>query len=148
MSRSGYSGDCDNWDLIRWRGAVNSAIRGKRGQALLKEMEAALLALPTKELCHYDFANVESMQVCALGAVELKRRMDAGKHLYQALVEIAKEFPEGTEADSVADHFGIADAMAKEITYINDEGYVEGPRHRYETVLRWVRENIKKQESK
>ena len=22
MSRSGYSDDCDQWDLIRWRGAV------------------------------------------------------------------------------------------------------------------------------
>lgn len=33
MSRSGYSEDLDMWDLIRWRGAVKSALRGKRGQA-------------------------------------------------------------------------------------------------------------------
>jgi len=47
MSRSGYSDDCDDqWSLICWRGAVKSAIRGKRGQAFLKEMLAALDALP------------------------------------------------------------------------------------------------------
>lgn len=32
MSRCGYSDDYDQWALIRWRGAVESAIRGKRGQ--------------------------------------------------------------------------------------------------------------------
>jgi len=38
MSRSGYSDDCDVWALIRWRGAVKSAIRGARGQAMLREL--------------------------------------------------------------------------------------------------------------
>ena len=38
MSRSGYSDDLDNWDLIRWRGQVSSAIRGKRGQGFLREL--------------------------------------------------------------------------------------------------------------
>ena len=31
MSRSGYEDGLEMWDLIRWRGAVASAIRGKRG---------------------------------------------------------------------------------------------------------------------
>ncbi len=35
MSRSGYSDDCEQGDLIRWRAAVNSAIRGKRIDAAL-----------------------------------------------------------------------------------------------------------------
>lgn len=46
MSRSGYSDDIDQWDLICWRGAVASAIRGKRGQAFLLEMWKAMTALP------------------------------------------------------------------------------------------------------
>jgi hypothetical protein len=41
MSRSGYSDDCDGWALIRWRGAVNSAIKGRRGQQALREIVAA-----------------------------------------------------------------------------------------------------------
>ena len=46
MSRHGYSDDCDNeWRAIMWSGAVKSAIKGKRGQAFLKELLAALDAL-------------------------------------------------------------------------------------------------------
>ena len=55
MSRSGYvdADDCDEgeqWRHIRWRGAIKSAIRGKRGQAFLREMLDALDALPQKRL--------------------------------------------------------------------------------------------------
>lgn len=46
MSRSGYSDDCDDpLQEGRWRAAVNSAIRGKRGQAFLREALAALVAV-------------------------------------------------------------------------------------------------------
>ena len=44
MSRSGYGddyGDDDPLAIGRWRGAVNSAIRGKRGQQTLREILAA-----------------------------------------------------------------------------------------------------------
>ncbi len=146
MSRSGYSEDLDNWALIRWRGAVESAIRGKRGQAILKELEAALLALPVKKLCKNDFADPESETVCALGAVALKRKIAQGKEMSVAIKEIATEFPEGCEAKEVAGEFNIADALAKEITYINDEWGPWGctPEQRYQEVLAWVRENIEK----
>ena len=47
MSRSGYSDDIDdNWAHIMWRGRVASSIRGKRGQAMLRELLAALDAMP------------------------------------------------------------------------------------------------------
>lgn len=146
MSRSGYSEDLDNWALIRWRGAVTAAIRGKRGQALLKEMEAALLALPEKVLCSGDFARAAEGEVCALGSVALKRKMDNGKSVAEALQELEKEFPDGTAAEEVNVEFGIAEAMAKEITYVNDEHgpYQCTPAQRYEVVLEWVREHIKK----
>ena len=45
MSRSGYTDDYDDgyeWANIRWRGAVKSAIRGKRGQATLKAILDAM----------------------------------------------------------------------------------------------------------
>jgi hypothetical protein len=146
MSRSGYHDDLDHWALIRWRGAVASAIRGKRGQAILKELEAALVALPEKKLCKNDFADPESETVCALGAVALKRKIEQGKDRTSAFKEIAQEFPEGCEAEEVAGDFDIADALAKEITYINDEWGPWGctPEQRYEEVLKWVREQIKK----
>lgn len=143
MSRSGYSEDLDNWALIRWRGAVAAAIKGKRGQALLKEMEAALLALPEKRLCS-GWHDAPSGEVCALGAVALKRKMDKGKHRVEAFAELEREFNEDVAANEVGGEFGIADAMAQEITYVNDEQgpYDATPEQRYEYMLKWVRENI------
>lgn len=65
MSRSGYSDECDDWQLIMWRGAVASSMRGRRGQAFLKETLAALDALPEKKLIDYDLEREGA--VCALG---------------------------------------------------------------------------------
>lgn len=144
MSRSGYRDDLDQWDLIRWRGAVASAIRGKRGQALLKELEAALLTLPEKKLCAYAVAEPEGGQVCALGAVLLKRRLDKGMALKAALEEIDRDYPEGEEAERFQPEVDVAEALLKEIVYINDEDYAfSTPEKRYEGVLSWVRQKIK-----
>ena len=74
MTRSGYSDDCDNWQLIRWRGAVASAIRGKHGQALLREMAAAMDAMPVRELITETLAADGSY--CALGVVGAARGID------------------------------------------------------------------------
>ena len=41
MSRSGYTDGFEMWSVIRWRGAVASAIRGQRGQRLLRDLLAA-----------------------------------------------------------------------------------------------------------
>ena len=94
MSRSGYVDDVDdNWDLIRWRGAVKSALRGKRGQAFLKEMIEALDALPEKMLIG-NTLEADGM-VCAMGAVGLKRGVDMAKidpeereHLAEAVARL------------------------------------------------------------
>ncbi len=50
MSRSGYVDDIDNLALINWRGAVKSAIQGKRGQAFLRALVDALDAMPETSL--------------------------------------------------------------------------------------------------
>jgi hypothetical protein len=135
VSRSGYSDDfCGNeWDLIRWRGAVNSAIKGRRGQAFLKELRAALEAMPGKRLV----ANKLEVggEVCTLGAVGKARG-----------VEMAKIDPE--DRSTVAGTFGIAEAMAAEIMFENDEWGAwrnddETPEHRYERMLKWVVSQIK-----
>lgn len=108
MSRSGYSEDCDdNWALIRWRGAVASAIRGKRGQAFLREALAALDAMPVKELAADSLAN-HAGQFCTLGAVGAARG-----------VELAKL--EEQDRDVIAAAFGIPEALAAEIMFENDE---------------------------
>lgn len=134
MSRSGYRDDIDQWDLIRWRGAVKSAIRGKRGQQALREIAAALDSLPVKELAAESFVTAEG-EYCTLGALGRARGLD-----------MAPIDPEDREG--IAQTFGIAEALAAEIMYLNDDAidawkYVEvetvGPLRRYEQRTRWVR---------
>lgn len=75
MSRSGYTDDGDNWELIKWRGQVASAIRGKRGQAFLRELRDALDALPEKKLCYHELQRKDGA-CCAIGAVGRARGID------------------------------------------------------------------------
>jgi hypothetical protein len=123
MPRSGYSDDCDGWQLICWRGAVASAIRGKRGQAFLKEMLAALDELADKRLIEGDLE--AGGEVCALGSVGAKRGIDmAGLDSY--------------ERDVVARVFAIPESLAAEIMEINDSGWRVTPELRWQRVRDWV----------
>ena len=110
MNRSNYSDDCDGWALIRWRGAVNAAIRGKRGQALLREMLKALDAMPKKELYPGNFKTPEG-EFCALGVL--------GNAKGIRLDDLGDE--SDCEPEFVGQRFGIAKALAAEIMYLNDE---------------------------
>jgi hypothetical protein len=68
MSRSGYTDDVEySWRSIMWRGRVVSAIRGKRGQALLRDLLAALDAMPDKRLYPNNFATAEGELVDGRG---------------------------------------------------------------------------------
>jgi len=129
MSRAGYTEDCDGWDLIRWRGAVESAIKGRRGQQLLRELLAALDAMPVKRLIAGELE--KDGEVCGLGCLGRVKSID-----------MSGIDPE--DYDRVAETFGIAPAMAREIEYINDErGMNMTPEKRWEIVRRWVAEHIR-----
>lgn len=130
MSRSGYSSDLDNWDLIRWRGRVASAMRGKRGQRLLLDMLAALDALPNKRLIAGDFER--DGEYCALGALGHMKHMD--------LSTVDPEEPE-----EVAAAFDIATPLAQEVVFMNDEAgfYNETPEQRYSRMREWLVKHIK-----
>ena len=143
MSRSGYTEDFDDDDplaLGRWRAAVSSAIRGKRGQSFLVDLLAALDALPQKRLVKNELSEppviidgvvADEGGVCALGAVGRVRKMDLDSF-------------DPYDIETVSDAFNIADAMAREITWINDEGgnYRETPEQRFERVRKWVVDSI------
>jgi hypothetical protein len=144
MSRSGYSEDCDNVQL--WRTAVARATYGKRGQALLRDMLAALDALPVKRLTRGELVTADG-ECCALGAVAIARSMD-----------VSDLDPD--ERGDVALAFDIAPALAAEIAYENDERgagqygnydaqgrYVppqgETPEKRWERMRAWVAAQLK-----
>jgi len=130
MSRSGYSDDCGGWDLICWRGAVKSALKGKRGQAFLIELRDAMDAMPAKRLIA-DSLEAEG-EFCTIGVVGAKRGVD------MAVLD-----PDDREA--VGEAFGISPAMASEIVFMNDEGswQAETPEQRWVRMRKWVESNIK-----
>jgi hypothetical protein len=130
MSRSGYSDDYDNWQQICYRGAVKQAINGRRGQGFLKEMLLALDALPEKRLIVGELE--ERGCVCAIGAVGQARGIDMGRI-------------EPEDSEQVARIFGIADSLAREIVFENDEGSwrTETPEERFARMRQWVVSKIK-----
>lgn len=124
MSRSGYSDDCCGRELSLWRGAVERAIKGKRGQAFLREALAALDAMPEKRLTTDSLHEPATGEFCTLGVVGAARGMDMTP-LEQA------------ERDDVARGFDIAEALAAEIMFENDE---RGPwREKESPEARWLR---------
>lgn len=148
MSRHGYQDDIDD-PLVygRWAGRVASAMRGKRGRKLLEELEAALLALPEKKLIAGAFAVPEDgCAVCALGAVAVSRKMQTGLSREDATKAVAAEWPVDDDecGDLAAAAFDIAEPMAREIMYWNDEIYSNNPAGRYQYVLRSVQSALRK----
>ena len=144
MSRSGYRIDCDDPLAIgRWRAQVKSAIRGKRGQAFLRELAAAMDAMPVKELIAEELINEEG-ECCTIGVVCKARGID-----------VSKVDPEDWK--TVGDVVGIAGALAAEIEYENDEcGYrysktpdgksvwgQETPAERWQRMRKWVESKLK-----
>lgn len=143
MSRSGYVDDCDldNWAMIKWRGQVASAIRGKRGQKLLTDLLAALDAMPEKALIAHEL-ETKNGDVCALGALGKARGID-----------MQKLDPE--EPEEVAAAFGIAPQLAQEIVSMNDD-HLDSvwneatkrydditPEQRWERMRAWVASQVK-----
>ncbi len=110
MSRHGYvEGDDydDNFGAVRWMGTVARTLRGKRGQAFLRELAAAMDAMPEKELVAQELQ--ADGQYCAIGTVGAARGID--------MSEIDPD-----DYDAVAKVFGISATLVREIEYHNDEG--------------------------
>lgn len=139
MSRSGYSDDCEGLNL--WRGAVNRAIKGKRGQHMLRELLAALDAMPEKTLAADSLVTAEG-EYCTLGALGAARGLD--------LRSIDPE-----DSDAVACAFGVAPALVREVVYENDESedgchcvagkwtyQAETPAERWTRMRKWVEKQI------
>lgn len=134
MSRSGYVDDMDDiLELGRYRGQVKSAIRGKRGQAFLRELADAMDAMSEKILITGELINAEG-DCCVIGVVCKSRGLDVS--------DVDVEEPE-----QVGELVGIACQMAAEIEYENDEGswLSETPQQRWKRMRRWVERHLKKE---
>ena len=130
MSRSGYydDGDLEQWPSICWRGAVASAIKGKRGQSFLLEMWKAMQSLPERKLIAGELE--ADGAVCAIGSVGKARGMDMSKI-------------DPGDHEAVASAFGIPHSLACEIMFINDDSIGDDPAKRFAEVKQWIEENLR-----
>lgn len=135
MSRSGYNDDCGGWELNLWRGAVASAIKGKRGQAFLRELLFALEGMSDKRLIAHELQDEEG-QVCAIGRV--------GQARGTPMSDL-----DPTYSDAIAKRFGVAEALVKELEFINDDDFGferyhgrDTPEDRWRRVHAWVKAHI------
>lgn len=134
MSRSGYTDDFDEeTPLALYRQAVHRATTGYRGQHLLKKLRDALDAMPIKRLIA---GNIKDESVCALGA------LDPNAPKYDE-----DEFDDFDHPRKLAEHFNIAQALASEIVYMNDEWNdwrtpSETPEARWIRMRAWVEKQI------
>lgn len=129
MSRANYHEDIDSQELAMWRGQVASAIRGKRGQKLLRDMRDALDAMTDKRLIAGDLVTSDG-ECCAIGSVAIARNLD--------VKNIDPEAPE-----EVAEAFDVAEQLVREIAYENDECAPSDPAKRWEWMRKWVERQIK-----
>jgi hypothetical protein len=147
MSRSCYSddyGDDFPGQLALYRANVSRSIKSRTGQARLRELRDALLALPTKALEAETFAEGagEAPRVCALGAWALAKCGD----IEQAHAMVPSDADDHETADLFESH-GWPRLVVLDAIYMNDEGgdYKETPAERYARVLGWVERQIVQQ---
>jgi len=120
--------------MICWRGAVTRAIKGKRGQVFLRELLAALDAMPEKALISSQLRD-EQGDVCALGAACAKKEVDP----------TAFDVEDEDHHDPLGRALGIAPALVAEIEYVNDDSDYrreQDPFNRYARVRKWVEQHI------
>lgn len=147
MSRSGYTDDCDGSELAMWRGQVASAIRGKRGQALLRDFVTALDAMPDKRLGRGALTDEDGC-MCSLGVVADARGLDMADVTFDGGLEDWGEDGPSIGHKAFADRFDVASQLTKEIMFWNDEGgayFTETPEQRWSRMRRWAVSNLPKE---
>lgn len=154
----------DSREHALFQGRLSRSLRGKAGQAALRELEAALVAMPEPELYSGVFAQ-PSGEVCALGALAVAKKVAAGVSRAEALAVCADVDPDLSE--EVGEDLGFPRLVAQAVVWENDEAnttvweVAEGPAHpqrgiypykggiayirdvtpreRYDAMLAWVR---------
>ena len=121
MSRSG---------IELYRGTVERSINGKRGQAFLRELAAAMDAMPEKLLIARQLIDRDG-DCCAIGVICKSRGLDVGPVDYNC-------------PTAVGDLVGISHSMAAEIEHENDDYFGgETCEQRWQRMRRWVARSLK-----
>jgi len=159
--RINYSDDEEfSGQFALWQANCRRSIRSKRGQKELRQLEAALLALPQKRLIHGSLED-EDGGVCAIACYAKHKGIDTSKfdpEYDSGEVGIAAGMPRMVAWKVVAlndieieDHYAYCEGPSRDPEdYKKNYGGFRGiwtrfvwtPEERYEKVLAWVRENL------
>lgn len=133
-----------------WQHNLWAALKGKRGQAALREVRDALLALPDKRLiagaaCEVkwdDNDRPEKAEFCLIGAYAFHKRVKGGEAPEKVIEELAAIESEW-ETQDAGRKVGLVGTLAWELAYRNDEEYAGlTPEQRYAETLTWVESQI------
>lgn len=135
-----------------WDNATRRSFSGKPGQTALKELRDALLALPEKRLIETRLADKHG-NVCALGALAVRKRVAEGRSRAAVIAEIAEQISDDDWVDTweaeqqtlaEAEACGMKITMAVAVAAENDFGPKadETPEERYTRMLAWVERRI------
>lgn len=149
--RINYSEDEDfNNQALLWEANQERCIRGRKGQAALYELEAALLALPEKRLITDELENAAG-DVCAIGALARFKGKDNPRVVYdsgQPTLANGEILPDEVEEATLdtARELGVPRLVALAVVRENDDDnyypIATTPEQRYEKVLGWTREAL------
>lgn len=146
-----YDGCDDVHDQLRswaFTGNIERSLRGRKGQKFLRELEAALLALPEKEIVAGTFHDGD--KVCPLGAVYVQRRLAKGLSREEAFADMDREIGSSEDRDefelieAAGSALGICTPLAYAVIAQADEWISKDatPEVRYGIILQWVRGRI------
>lgn len=158
MSR--FDDSCEPGDMpaVFWEIDLRRALTSGRGQRILRDVEAALLAMPKHELLYgeiveagcwddHDDVRIPTGAVCAIGAYAVHRGIQDGKSREQALADLAERWSgdrDQWETEILGRSLGLARTVATQLAWLNDEAYGSlTPPERHAAVLAWVRDQIK-----
>ena len=151
MSRSGYvDNDPTPLEIGRAQGACLSALRGKRGQQLLKDGIAALETKSRKTLSavtmDHDDCSCFLREVAKFRGIEAK---DLNPWIYAGYETPDEDgdwwmdFDCDEWVENVAHVLNVAPALVREIVSWNDDvGYNDTPQDRWKRMHRWAKRNL------
>lgn len=129
------------------QGVIAKQMRSRKGQAFLRELIASLEALPEKRLVNDAVA--KDGCVCGLGAIALRRRVDAGEDRDAVLADLANVEVDVRDGDEHVSEWaerelGAQQNVASAIAWTTDadEGTIT-PEQRYERVLSWAKSQVR-----
>lgn len=133
MSRSGYDYDYKHMNI--YRGTVERAISGKRGQTFLRELATQMDAMPDKKLISDELVAANG-ECCALG-------------VFCKAKGICTDGVDVDNPDEVGRLVGISTSMTAEIAFENDERCeTETPEERWARMRKWVENSLLQEKRK